>query len=293
VRGALTISVAAHILMCMPILWVSGQPLPAPATESISVEIVSPEALEQARKVQAPDKPSVADASAQKAEPQSSASSQPREQAQQTAQAPDKPSVADAPAQKAEPQSSALPQPREQARPTAQEPAQGVQPTPQQRDPLQVAQPAQPAPEPAQAEPARAEAEPEEQQNWGTWLDSPLMTASIGFETLPGAAKLSEREVATFKARLRECWSPTAGLANAQNLVVVLRVAFQPNGALTGEPTLLAASASANGAALMQTALRALQQCQPFAFLPAAKYKEWKTLELSFSPAGLSHLPKL
>jgi len=255
VRSALTISVAAHILMCMPILWVSGQPLPAPATESISVEIVSPEALEQARLEQAHkaderDQPSVADASAQKAEPQSSASSQPREPARQT----------------------------------AQEPAQGVQPTPQQRDALQAAQPAQPA---------QAEAEPEEQQNWGTWLDSPLMTASIGFETLPSAAKLSEREVATFKARLRECWSPPAGLANAQNLVVVLRVAFQPNGALTGEPTLLAASASANGAALMQTALRALQQCQPFAFLPASKYKEWKTLELSFSPAGLSHLPKL
>lgn len=290
-RSALTISVAAHILMCMPILWVSGQPLPAPATESISVEIVSPEALEaleQARKAEEPDKPSVADASAQKAEPQSSASSQPREPARQTAQAPDKRSVADASAQKAEPQSSASLQPQEPARQTAQEPAQGGQPTLQQRDPLQAAQPAQPAPKASQAE-----AEPKEQQNWGTWLDSPLMTASIGFETLPGAAKLSEREVATFKARLRECWSPPAGLANAQNLVVVLRVAFQPNGALTGEPTLLAASASANGAALMQTALRALQQCQPFAFLPASKYKEWKTLELSFSPAGLSHLPKL
>jgi hypothetical protein len=41
----------------------------------------------------------------------------------------------------------------------------------------------------------------------------------------------------------------------------------------------------------MQTAMRALRQCQPYRFLPAAKYKEWKVLDLSFSPTGLSALP--
>lgn len=141
--------------------------------------------------------------------------------------------------------------------------------------------------------PEAAQAEPGDEPTWSSWVDSPLMTASIGFETVPSAAKLSDRVLAAFKTRLNECWSPAAGLADGQNLVVVLRVPFAPNGALAGEPTLLAASASANGAALMQTALRALRQCQPFAFLPAAKYKEWKTLDLSFSPAGLSAAPKL
>jgi len=36
------------------------------------------------------------------------------------------------------------------------------------------------------------------------------------------------------------------------------------------------------------TGPRALRQCQPYGFLPAAKYKEWKVLDLSFSPTGLS-----
>jgi len=73
--------------------------------------------------------------------------------------------------------------------------------------------------------------------------------------------------------------------------LVVLRISLMPNGALAGEPALVAASASPSGPALMQTAMRALRQCQPYGFLPAAKYKEWKLLDLSFSPSGLSALP--
>jgi len=75
--------------------------------------------------------------------------------------------------------------------------------------------------------------------------------------------------------------------------MVVLRVSLNPNGAFSAEPTLLAASASENGPVLMQTAARALRECQPYGFLPTAKYKEWKLLDLSFTPAGLSVLPRV
>jgi hypothetical protein len=34
--------------------------------------------------------------------------------------------------------------------------------------------------------------------------------------------------------------------------------------------------------------MKALRECQPYAFLPAAKYQEWKLLDLSFSPLGLA-----
>ena len=78
-----------------------------------------------------------------------------------------------------------------------------------------------------------------------------------------------------------------------QKLMVVLRVSLKPDGALGAAPTMVAASASENGPALMQTAMRALRQCQPYAFLPAAKYKEWKVLDLSFSPSGLRTAPVL
>jgi hypothetical protein len=47
---------------------------------------------------------------------------------------------------------------------------------------------------------------------------------------------------------------------------------------------LLEASASAKGPLLMQRAMDALQACQPYTMLPADKYKEWKVLDLSFTP---------
>jgi hypothetical protein len=134
----------------------------------------------------------------------------------------------------------------------------------------------------------------EQPQPGNSWLDaaliSPPVTASA-FDPVESAANLSQTDVATFQARVQECWNPPAGLADARQLVVVLRVSLKPNGALAAEPTMLAASASPDGPALMQTAMRALRQCQPYGFLPAEKYKEWKVLDLSFSPAGLSVLP--
>jgi hypothetical protein len=142
---------------------------------------------------------------------------------------------------------------------------------------------------------AQAASKPDRPQPWSTWLDSALgstlVTASSGSDLVENAAKLSASDIASFKARLQECWKPPAGLAKAEHLVVVLRVSLQPNGALTAEPTLLAASASSNGAALMQTAMRALRQCQPYGFLPAAKYDEWKVLDLAFAPSGPTALP--
>ena len=262
-RTALAISVVAHGLLWGPLVWIARGPLPA-MTHEIAVELVPSDKLDEVTKAQSAAKPEVPDAAKeQTAEPQSSPSPQRPEQAKQPHQ------------------------PRQDVQPTP--PAQTAQPAPQ----TQTAPPAEIAafePPAAQPEPASDDA-----QLPVSWINSPLMTASIGFDTIPSAAKLSDREIATLKARLQECWTPPPGLAeaDAQKLVVVLRVSLQPNGALTGEPTLLAASASAKGAALLQTAMHAVRQCQPFGFLPRAKYKEWKKLDLGFSPAGLSSPPTL
>jgi hypothetical protein len=102
-----------------------------------------------------------------------------------------------------------------------------------------------------------------------------------------GAAALSREEIAALKAHLQKCWNPPPAIADAPKLRIVLRVAFTRGGSLTGSPMLLEASASAHGPALVATATSALKQCQPYSFLPAAKYQEWKLLDLSFSPRGL------
>jgi hypothetical protein len=155
--------------------------------------------------------------------------------------------------------------------------------------------------EPVQARPAQPEPPPPPPPNLLVFnptvapvpeLPLPLgdvQNPAEGFDApAQGTAKLSREEIAAFRAHLQKCWNPPATIADAPKLKVVLRVALGPNGALTGSPTLIEASASAHGPALVATAISALRQCQPYGFLPAEKYQEWKLLDLSFSPHGMS-----
>jgi hypothetical protein len=151
-----------------------------------------------------------------------------------------------------------------------------------------------PQDEPTAQDEQKNEQKPELSQFGSSWLDAALSSLPLTASKLDESenpANLSQRDIATFKAHLQKCWSPPAGLADDGQLMTVLRVSLKPNGALAGEPIMLAASASSSGPALLHTAVRALRQCQPYAFLPAAKYSEWKVLDLSFSPNGLSTRP--
>ena len=66
------------------------------------------------------------------------------------------------------------------------------------------------------------------------------------------------------------------------------RVLMTPDGRLAAPPMLVEASASAKGPALMQSAMSALQACQPYSMLPADKYREWKVLDLNFTPQNFT-----
>ena len=39
---------------------------------------------------------------------------------------------------------------------------------------------------------------------------------------------------------------------------------------------------------LLKAAIRTLKECQPYAFLPAEKYRDWKVLDLTFSPRDMA-----
>jgi hypothetical protein len=101
-------------------------------------------------------------------------------------------------------------------------------------------------------------------------------------------ANLSSSDVAAFKAHLRKCWTLPAGVTAAEKLRIVLRLSLKPDGALRAQPMLLEASASPFGPAVVESIVRALRQCQPYNFLPADKYTEWKVLDVSFSPRDMA-----
>ena len=99
-------------------------------------------------------------------------------------------------------------------------------------------------------------------------------------------ANISGDERAAFRAALRRCWKLPDGVTN-QNTRVVLRVYLKRDGALASEPVLIEASASRDGPAVLQAAKNALAACQPYA-LPAEKYREWRILDLTFTPKDMA-----
>jgi len=87
-----------------------------------------------------------------------------------------------------------------------------------------------------------------------------------------------------FRERVSSCSALPAGINFGDKIGISLRVSFNPDGTLASPPQLNGAIASQKEQALMQSAIKALQKCQPYTMLPAEKYKDWKTLDLIFSP---------
>ena len=102
-------------------------------------------------------------------------------------------------------------------------------------------------------------------------------------------AMLPHDYTAAFRARLSSCSHLEAGFGEVdEGVAILLRISFKRDGTLASPPKLLDASLSPQVASLLQTAVSALQRCQPFTELPADKYKEWKTLDLVITPLALS-----
>jgi hypothetical protein len=102
------------------------------------------------------------------------------------------------------------------------------------------------------------------------------------------SVEIGQDETAAFRDRVKTCASLPDTISPGDKIRIVLRVSFMPDGTLASEPMLIEGSPSAKGLALKQSAIQALRQCQPYAMLPAEKYKEWKSLDLSFTPRDMA-----
>lgn len=109
---------------------------------------------------------------------------------------------------------------------------------------------------------------------------------SGGFTPEKETADLKADVVAAFRAHLKSCLKLPAGVAPTDDAKIVLRVALKRDGRLAATPALMAAKATPKGPLIMKAAIHALEACQPYSMLPAEKYKEWRELDLEFTPAG-------
>ncbi len=148
-----------------------------------------------------------------------------------------------------------------------------------------VDQPEPPTPAPALPQAAITGA-PTVQPDVMSQYGDPFMSGLGGFTPDQVAADLKTDIVAAFRAHLKSCLKLPAGVAPTDDARIVLRVALKRDGKLARTPALMAAKATPKGPLIMKAAIHALEACQPYSMLPADKYKEWRELDLEFTPAG-------
>ncbi len=89
---------------------------------------------------------------------------------------------------------------------------------------------------------------------------------------------------APFRQRVSMCSKLPEGVTSDDKVTIKIRVSFNRDGTLASTPRLLVPAPSSKQRALMDSAIDALQRCQPYDMLPADKYKQWKTMVLDIYP---------
>jgi outer membrane biosynthesis protein TonB len=107
--------------------------------------------------------------------------------------------------------------------------------------------------------------------------------AALG--TAAGAAqKLSMSWVGALQARIRECWNMPAGVLDTGKIEIRVAFELRRDGSVMGTPRLMAGPPMANGKAIEESAIRAIQACQPYTFLPQSEYAGgWDKLDITFT----------
>lgn len=315
IRTDIAASAIAHLTLVALIIVISEvHPFRAAPTDTVTVDIVTPEQVKQEEekadekaeekakeenkekpqpdlqlpKLDFTDKSETAPKPA--AKPQSAPSSQ-----QQPPEPPQKQPASQAPKQQAnaQPQAQQPPPQQQPVQPPPQQPPPQAMPMPPMTQPSpQAMQPPPPQPD-AAPPPAYRAPEPDVTVKYGVMLglppevpvDLPKDAKDDGGDGKDSiAAKLPPEIVAELRRHLRSCAKLPAGVGPADNVNIKLRTVFATDGTLAREPILIQAPPSAKGVALVKSAMSALQACQPYKMLPANLYGEWKIMDLPFSP---------
>lgn len=95
-------------------------------------------------------------------------------------------------------------------------------------------------------------------------------------------------EIDAFRAQMRKCWNPPSGAANAEALVVLVRLSLTPDGHIRAGPVVVNRAHLDNRyfRAAAESVLRAIRRCQPYT-MPVEKYESWRDMKLTFDPGRM------
>ncbi len=266
-RAGITGSAVAHLSVLMLVLFFTEvHPYGSVTAEPITVDIVT--------SAEAPPAP-------KKEEPLP----EPKAKPSDTFDLSSKPEAAQAPAASPPPAAAA------QQPPAAQQQQQAALTTP---SPSPAPQPANARPQPQAAPPTPAYTPPEPDISikyhvmLGLPPDLPVEPAKGGKDDYDAQASkkadIDSGPVAEFRRHLKTCSKLPPSIAPSDSVMIKLRVFMTPDGKLSAEPVVLEGSGNLKGLDLRQSAVDALQACQPYTMLPADRYGEWSVLDLTFTP---------
>lgn len=100
------------------------------------------------------------------------------------------------------------------------------------------------------------------------------------------AVPLSMTELDLIRRQIQRCWNIPAGVRNARDLQVPLRIRIASDGTVQDVEIVEQNRYLSDGVyrAAVDSAGRAVWQCSPLQGLPAHKYESWKHMELVFDP---------
>jgi outer membrane biosynthesis protein TonB len=258
------------------IFFAEVHPFGSVTAEPIAVDIVTPqEVAEKAAEPELPPPPKEKAPDSHEIAPNLDLATKPQSETKASSASSPPPAAAK------QQQAAAAPPPPQQkqaaAAPPTPSPATPAPPSP-------VSPPAQ-APLPAQVMPAYVPAQPDVSVKYHVALGLPQDRPGDGFDAAATQkADVGTDSIAEFRRHLKTCSKLPQEITASDKVVIKLRVLMTPDGRLAALPALIEASASMKGPYLMQSAIAALDACQPYAMLPADRYKEWRVLDLVFTP---------
>ena len=270
IRSGIAVSAIGHLsILAMVLVFAEVHPFGSVTAEPITVDLVSPAEVGAPPKEEAPPKPELPKQEPSDAVDLSSKSAPPPPPAPAAA-----PLEATAP-----PQKLAALTPKQAAPPATH--------------PVKQPAAAQPQPPATSRAPSFVPPQPDLTVKYNVLLGLPPELPPTVPQDKPGdgfdapasqTADIPSTLITEFRRHLRTCSKLPASIAPSDPIRIKLRVLMAPDGKLAADPILIEASASAKGPALMQSAIAALEACQPYAMLPADRYGEWKEFDLSFTP---------
>jgi hypothetical protein len=122
-------------------------------------------------------------------------------------------------------------------------------------------------------------------------FDLPKLRASTSDPASTLVTRLTISEIDYLRQQIQRCWSVPAGARDAEDLVVRLRIALNPDGGLRGSPEIIDAERMGRPGeeffrAAAESARRAVIQCAPYE-MPRDKYDRWRDIEITFNPRDM------